>query len=168
MVERFWDRTMISAETDFIIHEHPVWRGRADFVINAELREEDRPKQFEQLWTRQIREEEFQICCIPFFIYDVALGDIVTTVPKRDRRYIFDHVLQRSERYVFRVWFGESFHPREAVVSELRELGALLEWSSINLLAVDAEDHSKAQAIANYLEEREQRRELIFETGRSA
>jgi len=158
---------MIGAETEFVVHEHPVWRERASFVINAELRDEDRPKRYEQLWTRQTTEEEFEICCIPFFIYDLALGDVVWTVPKRGRHYIVDHVVQRSGRYVFRVWFGESLCSREEIADELTELGALLEWSSVNLLAVDARDHSQAQAVANYLEAREQRRELMFETGRT-
>ena len=28
----------------------------------------------EQLWARRLDEERFEVCCIPFFAYDVALG----------------------------------------------------------------------------------------------
>jgi hypothetical protein len=50
----------------------------------------------------------------------------------------------------------------------LKEFGALVEWSSVNLLAVDAENDARAQDVADFLDAREQRGELMFETGRSA
>ncbi len=159
---------MTAAEQQFVVHDEPVWRDRANFIVNAELREADSPKRFEQLWTRQLGEAEFEVCCIPFFLYDLALGDVVMTAPKDDRRYVVHQVVRPSGRYVFRVWFGESFHPREAVAEALEALGALVEWSSVNLLAVDAENDERAQGVADYLDTREKRGELMFETGRSA
>jgi hypothetical protein len=66
----------------YIVHQHPVWRERVNFIVHAELPEPDLPKQFEQLWTRQVGPDEFEICCIPFFIFDVNLADIVRAVPK--------------------------------------------------------------------------------------
>jgi hypothetical protein len=41
-----------------------------------------------------------------------------------------------------------------------------LEWSSRNLLAVDASDTALAQQVANALRAREQSGHLIYETGR--
>ena len=76
-------------------------------------------------------------------------------------------MVERSGRFVFRVWFGEAFHPRQEVADELTERGALLEWSSANLLAVDAADEANAQRIADYLAEQEGAGRLMFETGRS-
>jgi hypothetical protein len=159
---------MTEAELQFVVHDGPVWRDRANFIVNAELRAADSPKRFEQLWAKQLGDAEFEICCVPFFLYDLALGDVVTTAPKGDRRYVVHQVIRPSGRYVFRVWFGESFHPRETVAEELVALGALVEWSSVNLLAVDAENGAQAQAVADYLDVREKRGELMFETGRSA
>jgi hypothetical protein len=141
-------------------HAAPVWRDRANFVIGAPLPEEGHS---EQLWARQVGDTRFEVCCIPFFVYDLALGDIVET----DANYDVVRVVERSGRFVFRVWFGETFHPRQQVADELAELGALLEWSSANLLAVDAADEAHAQAIADYLKEQEHARRLIYETGRS-
>jgi Domain of unknown function (DUF4265) len=142
------------------IHEAPVWLDTADFVIGAPLREAGRA---EQLRVRQVGDQRFEICCIPFFLYDVALGDVVET----DADYDFVRVVERSGRFVFRVWFGEAFHPRQTVAAELAELGALLEWSSANLLAVDAADADHAQVIADYLAEQESANRLMFETGRT-
>jgi hypothetical protein len=142
------------------VHAAPVWRERANFLIGAPLAEEGRG---EQLWARQIGDDRFEICCIPFFVYDLALGDIVET----DANFDLVRVVERSGRFVFRVWFGETSHPRQEVAEKLAELGALLEWSSPNLLAVDAADEAHAQTIAEYLAAQEREEGLMYETGRS-
>lgn len=152
---------------EFVLHEEPVWRDRSNFIINAELSEEDRPRKFEQLFVRQVTDDRFEVCCIPFFLYDIALGDVVATSPKDDRKYVVTGVAKSSGRYVFRVWFGESFHPRDEVAEELKALGSLVEWSSRNLLAVDATDKEHAQRVADFLAEREKAGHLVYETGRS-
>jgi hypothetical protein len=152
---------------EFVVHQDPVWRERSNFIINAELAEKDRPRRFEQLFAKQVGEDRFEICCIPFFVYDIALGDVVVTSPRGGRKYVVDKVVEPSGRYVFRVWFGESFHPRDEIAAELRALGSIIEWSSRNLLAVDAVDREHAQLVADFLAEREQAGHLVYETGRS-
>lgn len=156
------------AEQEFVVHPDPVWRERSNFTINAKLEENDLPRRFEQLWARKLSDHRFEICCIPFFLFDVALGDVVQTAPKGDRRFVLDRVVEPSGRYVFRVWFGESFHPRDEIAEQLLALGALLEWSSVNLLAVDATDSEHARRIADFLHERQQLGQLLYETGKSA
>jgi hypothetical protein len=54
-----------------------------------------------------------------------------------------------------RVWFGDSFHPRDEIADSLSRLGAPLEWSSVNLLALDAADESHAQELADFLDDRQ-------------
>jgi len=152
---------------DFVVHQEPVWRDRSNFIINAELRESDRPRKFEQLFARQLDDARFEVCCIPFFLFDVALGDVVTTSPKGDRKYVLEKVVQPSGRYVFRVWFGESFFPRDEVAEAAQGLGSLIEWSSRNLLAIDAVDAEHAQLVADFLAEHERESHLIYETGRT-
>jgi hypothetical protein len=152
---------------EFAVHRDPVWRERSDFIINAELPETDRPRRFEQLFARQVGDDQFEVCCIPFLLYDVALGDIVTTWSKDNREFVVRQVTKPSGRYVFRVWFGESFYPRQEIASEIKALGSLIEWSSPNLLAVDAADHEHAQLVADFLMEREKAGQLVYETGRS-
>ncbi len=158
--------TMVVANTmtepAFLTHAEPIWREKADFVIQMPV-PGDTPA-FEQLWARRCGEATFEICCIPFFVYDVALGDIVET----DGDYIVKRVMEPSGRYVFRVWFGNSFYPRSELESELLELGALLEWSSENLCAVDATDLSHAEVVADCLDRFERLQGVSYETGRSA
>ncbi|WP_284550421.1 DUF4265 domain-containing protein [Aestuariimicrobium sp. T2.26MG-19.2B] len=154
----------LTGQPSYSTHENPVWRERANFIINAPLREVDR---FEQLWCRQLDEDQFEVCCIPFFVYNLALGDIVRTAPSGGMTYMISQVLNPSGRFVFRVWFGESFHPKEQIVKGLDSLGTLLEWSSPNLLAVDAHDSARAQVVAKYLAKQEDAGRLMYETGKA-
>jgi hypothetical protein len=92
---------------------------------------------------------------------------VVGTSPRSDRQYVVEKVAEPSGRYVFRVWFGDSFQPRDEIAEELKALGSLLEWSSLNLLAVDAVNQEHAQLVADLLAEREKTGQLVYETGRS-
>jgi Domain of unknown function (DUF4265) len=152
----------MSSEAIFSLHNEPAWRERSNFIINAVLPDES--GRFEQLWALQRGDYLFELCCIPFFLYNVALGDLVET----DSNYRLSRVVESSGRFVFRVWFGESFEPRQNIADELVQMEALVEWSSLNLLAVDAPDAAHAQRIADCLLAYEQVGGLVYETGRSA
>lgn len=155
---------MSAAEEQFSTHDEPVWRERANFIINAPLSEVGR---FEQLWARKVGERQFEICCVPFFLYDLALGDTVETAPQGERQYVLSRVLSRSGRYVFRVFFERlQYRYRESTVEALRALGAQVEWSSPSLLAVDVEEPS-AQKVADALQELERQERLVYETGKT-
>jgi hypothetical protein len=96
------------SKSSFVVHQDPVWREHSNFVINAYLPETDQTREFEQLFARQISDDRFELCCIPFFLFDMALGDIVRTAPTGGRQYVVTEVETPSGRYVFRAWFGES------------------------------------------------------------
>lgn len=144
------------------VHQEPIWRDRSNFIIAASIRDGG-DVETEQLWARRDDEGHFEICCIPFFVYDLALGDVVET----SADYLVQRVIRQSGRYVFRVWFGESFHPRDEVAGQLKGLGSLVEWSSPNLLAVDAVDLEHAQMVADFLVQHQDAGHLAYETGRS-
>lgn len=159
-----------ATEQDFIVHLNPVRRDRADFIINANIEEEGSPRRFEQLWVRQLSEARFELCCIPFFVYDLALGDEVETKPAGERQYVLARVAKPSGGYTFRVWFGDSEHPgaREELVEALHAGGWLFEWYSENLLTIDAGDAERAQELADLLVERQRQGHFIYETGRAS
>ena len=56
----------------------PVWRDKSNFILRAELTSHGLDGGFEQLWVRTEDRTEFELCCIPFFPYGMALGDRVT------------------------------------------------------------------------------------------
>jgi hypothetical protein len=140
----------------------PVWRNSANFIIAAAL-PGDLAAGTEQLWARHLDGNRYQVCCIPFFIYDVALGDLVET----DSEHLVKRVLEKSGRLVFRVWFSPTQQSSADIVESLQHLGSLLEWSSRGLLAVDAANEDQGQRISSFLAEQERMGRLTYETGQS-
>jgi hypothetical protein len=160
---------MIMTTNQFVTHETPVWRDRANFLIFAVV-DPDAERavvRWEQLWARQLQQYRFEICCIPFFPYNLALGDEVETKPFKDKIYVVDHVVTPSLRYVYRAWFSTP-QMRGIVHSQLESLGCLLEWRSTNsnLLAVDCSSLELAQTTADILMNHEQHGVLVYETGK--
>jgi hypothetical protein len=157
-------------ETESFVHLNPVWRDKANFIIGAKCPGNDvAVRKWEQLWSRQISENRFEICCIPFFVFDIALGDEVETGPEWGLPFMIQHVVKPSGHYTFRVWFGDTPNSviRDEIISEIEKLGCLMEWYSINLLGVDASSEEHAQEVANYLWQRQQLGHLVYETGRT-
>ncbi|MFE4542365.1 DUF4265 domain-containing protein [Arthrobacter sp. NPDC056727] len=99
-----------------------------------------------------------------FSFYDLALGDKVEAAAD----LLVDRVTEPSGRFVFRVFFPQPHSPRETTVSALTALGALVEWSSPSLLAIDATDESHARVVASFLQQAEDNGHLMYETGRSS
>jgi hypothetical protein len=146
------------------VHRDPIWRHRANFIIATEIDAGDTAISTEQLWSRKVDDRHFELCCIPFFAYDLALGDVVEVDPD----YLVQRVTSPSGRYVFRVHFtGPNLGFRDGVVLALTERGALVEWSSPSMFAVDARDEEHAQEIADFLFEQHTLGRLVYEAGRS-
>jgi len=148
------------------VHENPIWRDQANFIIAAYLGEKDGRNEWEQIWAKDLGTRRFLICCIPFFAYDLSLGDEVET----DEHYVVQRVVTDSGRYTFRVWFGNSVNPSmtSKIKEEIKEFKSDLEWSSPNLLAISVPNLDVAQALAMYLQSQQDAGYLIYETGRSS
>ncbi len=138
-------------------HGEPIWRSESNFIIVANVDGEK-----EQLWARQISERTFKICCIPFFVYNLALDDIVET----DASYCVTKVVERSGRFVFRVWnrSGDKEY-LASIVRRLEEFGALVERSSESVIAIDTENEQAAKDVSGWLSQLEQAGHIQYETG---
>eukprot|EP01036_Dinobryon_divergens_P005096 gene5096-6758_t len=111
------------------VHPLPVWRDRANFVFAAHLGTKEGKNEWEQLWGQKLAPQRFVLCCIPFFVHDLSLGDEVET----DADFVLARVVKRSDQVTFRVWFGnQSPAERDSRVQELDSLKPLMEWSSEN------------------------------------
>lgn len=146
------------------VHLNPVWHEKADFIIGARVASPQDPdiQGWEQLWSRQTAPDRFELCCVPFFVYNLALGDEVET----DSELAIARVVRPSGHYTFRVWFCDSSEPniRQEVIAQVYYLKGLPEWYSHNLLAIDM-PQDQAQAIADFLYEQEQMGHLMYEAG---
>lgn len=137
-------------DVDVVQHRDPVWRQKSNFIIGAEITDSSEPAT-EQLWARQIDGVTFELCCIPFLLYNLALGDVVRTGAKAGHEYMVHEVVQASGRAVTRVWFAEAPELRDEVASSVGRLGALMEWSSTNLLAIDTATPPITHSVRDYL-----------------
>jgi uncharacterized protein DUF4265 len=156
---------MTEEDQEIVVHENPAWRERSNFIIHVRLPEKNRPKRFEQLWTRQLGDNRFEVCCIPFLASDLALGDVVMTAPQSGLKYLVHRMVVPSGRHVLRAWPSERSLPGDEIAADLMALGALIEWSPCKLLAVDAADDEHAQVVADFLAEHERAGHLTYETG---
>jgi hypothetical protein len=144
-------------------HRLPIWRDRANFVFASHLGTKDEKNEWEQLWGQRIASNRFILCCIPFFVYDLALGDEIEV----DADFIFQRVVRRAGQVTFRVWFGgQDSGKKQELVEEMKAISSLMEWSSENLLALSVPE-AEAQLLADYLQSREQQKLLQYETGQS-
>lgn len=143
------------------VHRKPVWLGSSNFVFHAHTGVKDGKNEWEQLWGKAIAPDRVALCCIPFFLYDVALGDEVLLTLSN----VLAEVVRRSGQITFRVWFGgQDAIRRQGVVREIEAMKPLMEWSSGNLLALSAPE-IEAQRLAYYLHLREKEGLLRYETG---
>lgn len=145
------------------VHLTPIWRERANLVFAAHHGTKDGKNEWEQLWGAEITPTRCLVCCIPFFVHDVSLGDEVEI----DEKFVLQRVIQRSGQVTFRVWFGDGWvNNREIILREVEDMKILMEFYSENLLALSV-FHDGAQEVADYLHLQEQHGLLRYETGRS-
>lgn len=144
-------------------HSDPVWRDRTNFIIQADLTPHGLPGSFEQLWTRTEDEgRTFEICCIPFFIYGIALGDVVSW----DKSTHLVQLVEGSGHRCIRVAFqdkavGAARH--EELHRLLAGQGPLIEFNSDGYGAIDIQNEPQATAIISALAARVEDGTLIWE-----
>jgi len=140
-----------------------VWGSRADFLIAADISDAKGPG-WEQLSARQLEQFKFEICCVPFFAYGFALGDVVAT----DEDFVIAATETDSGHGAYRVWFEEpESDAARRLVAFLDRSDCLYEWSSARLIGIDAYPLAFSQDLLAYLVEAENNKELIYEVGKS-
>jgi hypothetical protein len=152
---------------NIITHDFPVWREKANFIIAVRLHD-DVPNavDWEQIWSTQVEENVFEVCCIPFFAYNIALGDLVTTSRQGSRKYAIEKVVEQSGHKTYRIWFLNMDNWGIAVHA-IRKLGCLVEkrWERSKLISVDAPTFAVAEQLEAYLKKQEDNQELNYEVG---
>ncbi|MFE4687225.1 DUF4265 domain-containing protein [Streptomyces sp. NPDC056721] len=82
----------------------------------------------EQLWTRQITDDRFEVACLPFFTYGICYRDVVIT----DSNHLVASVVQKSGHRILRVAFVAEHQGRdqlhELLHSKVLETALPHEW----------------------------------------
>jgi hypothetical protein len=148
------------AGVDVAVHLSPARRDKANFLIFGAVELEGELR-WEQLWCLQMSDNTFDLCCVPFFLYDLAIGDVVETKAMSGRKFVIARRVKPSGLRTIRAWYSsESLsEDRERGVVELQKCGAIVEWYSERLLsfACTAEDLPHLRAFF----EREQREGVL-------
>ncbi len=147
-------------------HPHPIWQDQANYIIMAEC-EIDGKKYKEQLWTKRLGDNHFRICCIPFFLKNVHLGDEVDTTLKDGVPYLLHSVLKPSGHQTFRIWFQKSA-PKELYISlpqMIQKHQGLIEWSSTHLLTVSSSSQKCTESLIPLFEKEMEKGNIVWERG---
>lgn len=128
----------------------------------------DSPGDWEGILGRRAGGDRVEIVGVPIFVYDLSLGDEVQVMRSGEGADVGRRVTSASGNVAFRAAFDESPRPDHHWRSLMADLSPQECWFdtwSETLIAISAPSGS-AQAVADYLAQREQRGELTYETGR--
>lgn len=119
-----------------ITHEDPIGRRASNYIIHADLSDRQHGWR-EQLWTRQLADDRFEVACLPFFTYGICHRDVVTI----DSNHLVAAVVEKSGHRTLRVALVLN-HPdrdrlHELLHGKVVEAGLPHEWLRGTYLAVD-------------------------------
>lgn len=139
-------------------HLEPVWQARADYIVRASIEGDE--GDFEQLWTHQLSQTEHLLCCIPFFLYNVCLGDVVEV---RNDQMV--RVRRPGGRWTFRA-FCLTHGSAEALFDRIGSDEFLHERHGERLVSIDAANTEDARRLAGILVQLESEGLIEYETGK--
>lgn len=123
----------------FVVHEQPVGRASTNYIARADLAPFGLDGQVEQLWLSAVNDGSYEVACIPFSTYGIALGDVVVL---NDDGYVTD-VVKKSSHRTLRLVFTPDLPPADLqeaadeIKTEVVAAGLLSEWNGVRLIAVD-------------------------------
>lgn len=150
-----FDKTHSLPQINYKIHHHPVWRDRADAIVNAVVEHESTGDMQESLWARKLADGRYEICCIPFFIYDLALGDEVDTALDVAGKLVLRTVVERSGNQTFWLWFNEPYAREvwDRAYASAAGAGCPVEGYNAGLIAFSAASAGQAALVSEALKE---------------
>ncbi|MDX6320119.1 MAG: hypothetical protein QOC86_86 [Gaiellales bacterium] len=147
---------------DAELEDCTVWVGAAANRSDA--------VKWEGLLARRLSDSRARVCAVPFWAYDLNLGDEVGLMHSAEVAPVVTGVVVDGGNHAFRVRFEDAADNdgrwRQLMV-DLERFDCWFDVRSPAFLAVSAPP-AHAQVVADYLDAREQHADLLFETGRSA
>jgi hypothetical protein len=149
----------------YVSHEDPARRGDHNYMARIDLTPFDLANTFEQLWLGEM-EGGYEVCCIPFWVYGLALGDLV----RKNDRDIIDGILQKSGHRVLRILFaapGPPLELRAVLADTLTNAGLASEWNGDRHVAIDVPEEAAMQPVFDIVYEEVQSGAAFWEWGDS-
>jgi len=163
-------------------HEHPskttTWRDgqfvgmqeaeSVDITVWFALDTDGDEPQWEGLLATAGEGGTATVLSVPFFVYDLALGDEITTMASAEGPLVAVERVRQSGMLTFRVVFEDDTEDQWQIL--MRDLEPWSCWFDVRspLLVAIAAPAESAQGVADYLHTREQAGELQYETGQTS
>jgi hypothetical protein len=123
-----------------VTHEKPAWADLADTSIYWRIAGGESRRRWEEIRAHRIADDQFVICCIPFFAGALSLGDTVRTVVEEGRHVIADRVRSAGHN-TWHVFFSSASEgAAQTVVAQLQKEQAPYESYSTHVLSMDQVD----------------------------
>jgi len=127
---------------------------------------------FESLWVRRMRGAEYEVRNIPYFAYNISLGDVVECRPDGDGIGLFvKRVIRKSGNRTVRVSFKpfrRGMHPEARKLwryLQLHRLGADNGSIKLTLFAINAPSLAKYNQLVKRLKRIPKSAKMIWEDG---
>ncbi len=141
-------------------HLSPFWKSKGDSTSFVNVSDEAGRVELEELWGQNLSANSIMVCCIPFFAYDLALGDVVEI----DNRRVLKKLIAKSGHATLRAWFKDCTRTvSESIAVGLHASGIGIEWSSQNLLAIDAATSIEFERVQKLLHDQSQKHGFVYE-----
>ncbi|MFD4941402.1 DUF4265 domain-containing protein [Streptomyces sp. NPDC058239] len=130
----------MSSQVSFIVHDEPVIRPDQAYIAVADLAPFGFPGQMEQIWLRPLGDKKYEVCCLPFRVYGLAMGDVVSL--DAEARNV-NGIVRHSGNRVFRIFFPHSIplerfiSAKESVISAICDADLQAEWSGDRHVAIN-------------------------------
>jgi hypothetical protein len=122
------------------------------FKIEKDAEGYPESQDWEELWATPLEGGRFRLDSTPFFVKDIAAGDVVSAVKTEEGFYRFEKIISRSGNSNFRIWLHDAVtHDSMKIVEALRELGCRAEITLERLIAIDVHP-DRENEIWEYLE----------------
>ncbi|QSB13577.1 DUF4265 domain-containing protein [Natronosporangium hydrolyticum] len=124
----------------YIVHESPVGRASSNYLVMVDLEAYGFAGTLEQIWLRPLDSKAYEVSCIPFRVYGLALNDVVEL--DADGKKVVG-VVRRSGHRVFRVLLtpllsvSKLDEVRNSVTGAIIDDALKAEWSGDRHVAVD-------------------------------
>ena len=113
---------------------------------------------YENLWAARISNDTYRIESVPFFIYGIALGDIVIALPNDQGRLSYIRTAAHSRNRTLRARSDQLINNADArrrVIAGLKALGCAIELHRSRLISINVPANAEIEPIKDYLAKNE-------------
>ena len=136
-------------------HPNPIRGKEANAIVYGKIEVDNDQDVREALWAKYLDKNRYEVYCIPLFVYDLNLGDIIETLIDEWGCLTLDKVVQYSGNRTYWIWFNQpcSESIRSSVTNKLINCECLVEAYNRSLIAISIDFDSKLEKVMHSLKQ---------------